>query len=147
MDIDLKDISLLIVDDDAPVASSLRRLFRRAGFAVTIAGCGKAGISLLDSVKPRVVISDYRMPDISGIEVLQEVQRRFPSTIRVLISGYADSGTLQSQMKSLASEKYFFFVPKPWDDERFVARVVAALREQESTDQFGLSDWIEIDAK
>ncbi|MBN2530638.1 MAG: response regulator [Deltaproteobacteria bacterium] len=125
------NVPLLVVDDDPPVASSLRRLFRRAGFTVTVAGSGTEAVSLLDSTTPGVVISDYRMPDLSGIDVLLEVQRRFPKTICVLISGYADSGALQASMKKLQKGRHFFFVPKPWNDEAFVQRVCDELRKRE----------------
>lgn len=128
------DVSLLIVDDDPPVASSLRRLFRRSGFSVSVAGSGKSAIEVLGRVNPQVVVSDYRMPDVSGIDVLLEVQRQLPRAICVLISGYADSSELQASMKRLEKGNHFFFVPKPWDDDDFVERVVGALRELEKVE-------------
>ncbi|MBN2715850.1 MAG: response regulator [Deltaproteobacteria bacterium] len=125
-----KDISLLIVDDDPPVAASLRRLFQRSGFRVSVAGSGNQAIEMLAQVAPRVVVSDYRMPDISGIDVLMEVQRRTPDAICVLISGYADSGELQSSIKKLQKGHPFFFVAKPWDDDAFVQQVISAVSAQ-----------------
>lgn len=126
-------ISLLIVDDDPPVASSLRRLFKRAGFSVSVAGCGIDGIAMLTPC-PQVVISDYRMPDVSGIDVLMAAQQKCPDTICVLISGYADSAELQKSMKKLENGKYFFFVAKPWDDDDFVQKVKNALQKKQSSE-------------
>ena len=133
MNLPLNDISLLIVDDDPPVASSLRRLFRRAGFSIHVADCGTQALELLESVAPQVVISDYRMPDISGVDVLLAVRERNEETVCVLISGYADSGTLQTSIKKLQKGHRFFFIPKPWDDDVFVQKVLDALHGRGAT--------------
>lgn len=111
---------VLVVDDDPPVANSLRRLFRRAGFDVLVAGDGKEAISLLEQHAPAVVISDYRMPDISGVEVLKQAHQACPDAVCILISGYSEEDAFD---RSQSQETFFMFFSKPWDDKILIAEV------------------------
>lgn len=120
---------VLVVDDDPPVANSLRRLFKRAGFDVIVAGDGKEAISLLEQYDPDVVISDYRMPDVSGVEVLKQAQQTRPDAVRILISGYSEEGAFDRCRKQ---EAFFIFFSKPWDDKILIAEVQKRVTENHS---------------
>lgn len=126
-------LPILVVDDDPPVAHSLRRLFQRAGFDVLVAGGGKEAIAFLKSSNPAVVISDYRMPDISGIEVLKQARKLCPEAVRILISGYSEEGAFDRSSKA---DVFFTFFAKPWDN----ATLVAEVRRRTAKRTAGLSD-------
>ncbi len=111
---------MLIVDDDAPVAASLRRLFRRASFETKVAYGGREALRLLGEFEPDVVVTDQRMPDVSGAEVLAEVRRRFPRAVRVLVSGYAAA---EAQLNALQQDQDCLFVAKPWDDATLLREI------------------------
>ena len=118
---------VLIVDDDAPVANSLRRLLQRAGFEVIVASGGKEAISLLTRNAPAVVISDYRMSDMSGIEVLKHAQQACPAAVRILISGYAEEGAFDGYREE---DAFCTFFAKPWNDSALLAELRDRMSEQ-----------------
>src|SRR3990167_10420533 len=82
--------TILCVDDEPNILSALRRLFRSAGFQVRTAVGGAAGLELLESETVDLVISDMRMPEMDGAEVLQQVRQRWPDTVRLLLTGYSE---------------------------------------------------------
>jgi DNA-binding NtrC family response regulator len=112
---------ILIVDDEVHVVGALRRLLRREGFSIEVALNGQEAIEKLATFEADVVISDFRMRGMNGLELLGQVLRIAPRAARVLISGHADlSGGSQSGVIS-------HFISKPWDDDRLVADVRALL--------------------
>lgn len=109
---------ILIVDDEVHVVGALRRLLRREGFSIETALNGEEALEKLATFPADVVISDFRMRGMDGLELLGRVLRVAPSAVRVLISGHADlsSGGPQSGVIS-------HFISKPWDDDRLIADV------------------------
>jgi hypothetical protein len=71
------------------------------------------------------VITDYRMPDMDGIEMLQELRTMQPDTIRILLTGVIDIDTLMSAINQAGA---FRFVPKPWDDDQLLESVEEGLK-------------------
>ena len=82
--------TILCVDDEPNILSSLRRLFRPHGYRVLTADGGAAGLALLESETVDLVISDMRMPHMDGAQFLAQVRQRWPGTMRLLLTGYAD---------------------------------------------------------
>ncbi|QRK09741.1 response regulator [Archangium violaceum] len=112
---------ILIVDDEVHVVGALRRLLRREGFSIEVALNGEEALEKLATFPADVVISDFRMRGMNGLELLARVLSIAPKAVRVLISGHADlSGGSQSGIIS-------HFISKPWDDDRLVADVRALL--------------------
>jgi DNA-binding NtrC family response regulator len=113
---------ILIVDDEVHVVGALRRLLRREGFSIEVALGGEEAIEKLATFPADVVISDFRMRGMNGLELLGQVLRIAPTAVRVLISGHADlsSGGPQAGVIS-------HFISKPWDDDRLIADVRALL--------------------
>jgi response regulator RpfG family c-di-GMP phosphodiesterase len=102
---------LLIVDDEENVLHSLSRSLRDS-FAVLTARSGLEALELLGHEKVAVILTDQRMPDMTGLDLLQEAQKAFPGTPGVLFSGYSDSASLAATLKL---DNVHAYIPKPWD--------------------------------
>jgi DNA-binding NtrC family response regulator len=117
--------TLLIVDDEAHVLSALNRLLRREGYRVLTANSGHEGLELLSTNAVQVIISDQRMPGMSGSEFLNIVKDLYPDTIRIVLSGFAD---LDAVTDSVNRGAVFKFLTKPWDDDLLREHVRDAFR-------------------
>lgn len=105
--------SILCVDDEPNILSALRRLFRGQGFKVHIAEGGKAGLEVLATQQIDLVISDMRMPEMDGAQFLEQVKLRWPGTVRLLLTGYAD---ISSTIGAINRGEIYRYITKPWDD-------------------------------
>lgn len=106
--------TLLVVDDEANILAALARLFRRDGYRLLSATSGTAGLALLAENEVGVILSDQRMPDMSGVEFLRAARERCPDAVRVMLSGYTDLSSVTDSVNKVAIYK---FLTKPWDDE------------------------------
>lgn len=106
--------TLLVVDDEANILAALTRLFRRDGYRLLSATSGEAGLALLAENEVGVILSDQRMPDMSGVEFLRAARERCPDTVRVMLSGYTDLSSVTDSVNKVAIYK---FLTKPWDDD------------------------------
>jgi response regulator RpfG family c-di-GMP phosphodiesterase len=104
--------TLLVVDDEERILSALRRSLRREGWRVLTACTPDEALRMLDEEPIDVVLSDHKMPRMSGLEVLEVAARRRPAAARVLISGWPD----EIPAERLAALGVHALVPKPWDD-------------------------------
>ncbi|MBW8845427.1 MAG: response regulator [Burkholderiales bacterium] len=104
---------ILFVDDEPSILSSLRRLFRPQGYRVLLADSGKAGLAMLESEPVDLVVSDMRMPEMDGAALLEQVRERWPTVVRILLTGYADIGSTVAAINRGQIHRY---VAKPWDD-------------------------------
>ncbi|HJV03302.1 MAG TPA: EAL domain-containing protein [Burkholderiaceae bacterium] len=105
--------TLLIVDDDVNVLSSLHRLFRRDGYQILTAVSPAEGFELLALHPVQVILCDQRMPIMSGTEFLSKVKEMYPDTIRIILSGYTG---LEAVLDSINRGAIYRFYTKPWDD-------------------------------
>ena len=105
--------TLLLVDDEPNTLSALRRMFRREPYEILMAGSGAQGLQLLEAHEVGVIISDYRMPEMTGVEFLRTVKARYPETLRIVLSGFTD---LQSVTAAVNEGAVYKFLTKPWDD-------------------------------
>lgn len=117
-------VRILCVDDEQNILSSLRRLFRTRGYQVLTAENGPAGLELLKTEPVDLVISDMRMPEMDGATFLEHVQARWPNTIRLLLTGYAD---IQSTIEAINRGKIYRYIAKPWDDSDLLLIVDQAI--------------------
>jgi two-component system, NtrC family, sensor kinase len=106
---------IIIVDDEEHVLSSLKRLFRPYGYETVTFSSAKDALKHIKESKPfHVVISDYRMPEMNGVDFLKEVRKCSPRTVRIVLSGYADAGSI---IEATNEGQVYKFIPKPWNDE------------------------------
>lgn len=109
---------ILCVDDEQYVLKALKRMFLESRCEVLTASSALEGLSVIrNGGQVAVVISDYRMPGMNGVDFLKEVYRQWPETIRVILSGYADVETVLSAINTGHVDK---FIPKPWDDDELL---------------------------
>ncbi len=117
-------IRLLFVDDEELILRSVERMFRDAGYTILTAKSGQEGLSILEAGPPvHVVVSDYRMPGMSGVEFLQAVARRWPETVRIVLSGYADTPAV---IGAINEGGIYKFISKPWKDDELRLAVANA---------------------
>lgn len=102
---------ILCVDDEPNIVRSLQWLLQRE-FEVHTASSGQDALALVQQHDFDVVISDQRMPMMTGVEVLREVKRLSPRTMRILLTGYSD---MQAIIKSVNESEVFRFINKPWN--------------------------------
>ncbi len=121
--------TILCVDDEANILSSLRRLFRPAGYRVLIAESGADGLAMLQAENGAVdlVISDMRMPMMDGAQFLAEVRQRWPGIVRILLTGYAD---MDSTIAAINEGQIYRYISKPWNDGEVSLTVREALERQ-----------------
>jgi len=116
--------TILCVDDEPNILSSLRRLFRTKGYAVKTADSGQAGLQILEQEHIDLVISDMRMPEMDGAKFLEHVRARWPETVRLLLTGYADVASI---IDAINRGEIYRYITKPWDDNDIVLLVQHAL--------------------
>ena len=108
--------TLLLVDDEENILSALKRLLRRDGYhIVTALRRGRRPAAHWPRHEVDVIISDQRMPGMTGVEFLRRAKELYPDTIRMVLSGYTE---LQSIIDAVNEGAIYKFLTKPWDDER-----------------------------
>jgi diguanylate cyclase (GGDEF)-like protein/PAS domain S-box-containing protein len=118
---------LLIVDDEESVIASLKRLLRRGGYRIHAARSGPEALDLLATQPVQVILSDQRMPGMSGTELLARVKDLYPDTVRMVLSGYADLEAVTEAVNRGAIYKY---LTKPWNDTEVRELIREAFKHQ-----------------
>ncbi|MDA7088285.1 response regulator [Pseudomonas sp. SA3-5] len=121
--------SVLLVDDEENILSSLRRVLRGEAYNVQIANGGEQALQILRGQPIDLVISDARMPGMDGAALLAEVQKHWPSSIRILLTGYADISTT---IRAINQGQIYRYISKPWDDDELRLTIRQALAHQHS---------------
>lgn len=119
---------LLLVDDEENITASLVRLLRRDGYTILRANSGQGGLDLLAQHKVGVIISDQRMPGMTGTEFLIKVKESYPDTVRIVLSGYTE---LNSVTDAINRGAVYKFLTKPWEDDLLRANVEEAFQRYE----------------
>ncbi|MFQ5468725.1 MAG: HD domain-containing phosphohydrolase [Gammaproteobacteria bacterium] len=115
---------ILFVDDESNILSALRRLLRPLRQELLFASSGAEGLELLAQHDVDLVISDMRMPEMDGAEFLSQVTNRWPDTIRILLTGYAD---ISSIISAINEGNIYKYISKPWDDNDITLTIKRAL--------------------
>lgn len=118
---------LLIVDDEPDVCDSVHDLLRRE-FRVLKANSAEEGCRIMQEEEVHMVMSDQRMPQITGVELLTRVKTRYPQAVRMLYTGYAD---LDSIIAAINQGHIYQFIKKPWQPEELLDAVRQAAAEYE----------------
>jgi DNA-binding NtrC family response regulator len=115
--------TLLIVDDEDRILSALRRCLRREGYEILTADTVDLALELVGGRQVDLVLSDHKMPGMSGVDLLQAVRRVQPAAACLLITGWSQA----ISQDDLAAAGVFAVIPKPWDDAELKQSLRAAL--------------------
>lgn len=123
--------SILFVDDEESILKSLHRLFRKEGYTILTAQGGEEGLKLLKAHEPpiAVIVSDQKMPNMSGSVFLEKAKAVSPDSIRILLTGYSDMGAIVSAVNRGEIHRY---LTKPWNDDELIMHV------RKAVEQYGL---------
>jgi response regulator RpfG family c-di-GMP phosphodiesterase len=119
--------TLLIVDDEPDVCDSVHDLLRRE-FRVLKAHSGQEGYRLMQEEEVHIIMTDQRMPKVSGVELLTKIKAKNPQAVRMLFTGYAD---LESIIAAINQGHVYQFLKKPWQPEELIDAVRQAAVEYE----------------
>jgi response regulator RpfG family c-di-GMP phosphodiesterase len=117
----LADRAVLFVDDEPNILSTLRRLCRRESFTTLTAGSGPEALEILQQTPAQVIISDYRMPEMTGVEFLSQAKAIIPDSVRIVLSGFADT---QAVVEAINKGEVYRFLGKPWDDRELLSTIL-----------------------
>jgi len=109
--------SILVVDDESGILQTLQILLKNEGFDVTVAQGGKAGLDALKAHAPDIVLTDVRMPQVTGIDILAAVRQQDPETPVILMTAQA---SLQTAIQAV-NEGAFYYIQKPFSNDDMVA--------------------------
>ena len=106
--------TVLFVDDEPRITSALRAIFRKE-YNVLIANSGAEALPILANQSVDVIVSDQRMPEMLGNELLAIVSQKYPQTMRILLTGFMDK---QAIVNSINDGEVYRFINKPWNNEQ-----------------------------
>jgi adenylate cyclase len=118
---------VLVVDDEPGILSSLQRLLRTTDYRVLCAENGAAALDLLATNDVDLIISDMRMPNMSGAEFLAHAQMLYPDVLRILLTGYAE---MDSAIRAINEGGVYRYLSKPWDDQDLLLTVARAIEQR-----------------
>lgn len=127
---------ILLVDDEPAVTSALERELEDFDYTLTSVDRGSKAIEILERETVDLVISDMRMPEMSGSELLERIADRWPDTGRILLTGFAD---LKSVTQAVNKGRIFYYIKKPWDREE-LAEVLSDFFEQKTLEDEGVRE-------
>ncbi|MBI5639879.1 MAG: response regulator [Nitrospirae bacterium] len=122
----MKKASILIIDDEGIVRTSCSRALSPEGYEVKTAQNGIEGLKMLETERFDLVLTDLKMPDMDGIEVLGKIKEKWPGTEVVIITGYQTVDTAVKAIKLGA----FNYIEKPFTPDALLAAVAEALEKK-----------------
>ena len=127
-----KEMNVLILDDEQNILNALTRFFADEPFGLFATTSANEAFTTLEREKIKVVISDQRMPELSGIDFLKQVKEKYPLIVRILFTGYAD---LQAAQDAINENEVYRFINKPWNNEELKATMKDAIARFDLTEE------------
>ena len=138
-----KKVNILYVDDEMNNLVSFKATFRLK-YNVFTADGGEEAIKILDEHEMHIIITDQRMPGMTGVEFLERIIEKHPDPMRILLTGYSD---LNAVIDAVNKGKIFHYLSKPWNEEELEQTIQRAFdiyskrkEEQQITDKLALSN-------
>lgn len=117
----IKSSKILIVDDDSIVTSTLKTLFKLEGFSdVNYFNYPKEALEFLKLEKPDIILSDFMMPEMNGLEFLSAAKELYPEVSMILLTGYADK---ENAIRAINEIGLYRYIEKPWDNDDLIINV------------------------
>jgi signal transduction histidine kinase len=120
-----KEINVLILDDEKHLLESLKRLFFKEDFQIFTTSNHQEAMDVIGKEKIKLVVTDQRMPELTGIEFLKIVKTKYPDIIRILMTGHAD---LQAAEDAINLGGVYRFINKPWNPDELKSVVRQGIR-------------------
>jgi response regulator RpfG family c-di-GMP phosphodiesterase len=111
---------VLLIDDEVNILRTMKRIFHGKPFKLILADSAQKAFEFMQTTTVHVVVSDMKMPGMSGAEFLAKVAEDFPQTYRIVLSGFAD---LESTLEVINNGKIHRFLQKPWDNQELINAV------------------------
>jgi len=125
--------AVLFVDDEGNILKAVQRLLRNEPWKVLTASRGSEALEILDQTPAQVVVSDQRMPEMSGVDLLQAIRERRPSMVRMMLTGYTE---MNVAVEAINRGEIYRLITKPWNDEELKATL------RQAFDHFDLKEEI-----
>ena len=129
-------MNILVVDDDEMVRRALERALRPTGHRILSASGGAKALELLGQNEIIAVISDYLMPEMTGLDLMREVKRLYPACVKIIITGFMP----ERVEEALAAGEIDRFMTKPWENVELRQALETALAKRVKKDQTVKSD-------
>lgn len=113
---EIPTLKLILVDDEPHILSALSRMLRKENYEIITTENPDEVLQYVQQEKIAVVVSDQRMPSMSGADLLSEVRRLSPETIRIILTGYSD---MEAAVKAINEGAVYQFLSKPWQEDHF----------------------------
>ena len=120
----MNENTVLFVDDEANILKALKRLLRNEPFEVLTATCAEEALEHFRRYEIQVVVSDQRMPEMSGADFLSRLRERYPDTIRMMLTGHTEMDTA---VEAINRGEIFRLITKPWNEDVLKAALRQAL--------------------
>jgi len=120
--------TVLLVDDEPNMLRALKRLLRDEPYEVLTASGAEQALDILADTPIALLVTDYRMPGMTGLELVKLARERYPDTIRIILTGHSNLG---AAISAINEGSVYSFLSKPWDDEHFKKSVADALEAYE----------------
>ncbi len=117
-------VRILFVDDELGVLNALKRSLRKAPYEMVFLNDPQEVMPLLEKEVFHILVSDHKMPEMTGTALFIEVKEKYPKMIRVLMSGFADMSIM---VEAINQGEVFRFIPKPWENEDIEATLKEAV--------------------
>lgn len=123
--------NIMIVDDDIQVLNALVRVLRTTEYQVSLYNDPQKAVQQMDSVTWDVIICDYRMQGINGLEVLKTAKRLVPDAVRILMTGYSDIDVI---IQAVNEGSIFKYLSKPWDNQQLLLLIEESVMHKQKAD-------------
>lgn len=117
-------LKALFVDDEESILRSMKRLFHDEDFDVLTASSGIEGLDIIKKSEVAVIVSDQKMPGMSGAEFLEQAKKILPDSVRIILTGYAD---INAALDAINKGGVYRYITKPWNDNDFIITVLNAV--------------------
>ncbi|MFT5542550.1 MAG: response regulator RpfG family c-di-GMP phosphodiesterase [Glaciecola sp.] len=117
-------LTVLCVDDEINILKSLKRLLYKQDYQLLLAESGALALELMQQHDVHLIISDMKMPAMSGAQLLEKVATSYPDTYRIMLTGYSD---MESTIDAINKGKIHRYLQKPWDNQEVINAIAEGL--------------------
>ncbi|MGE4608692.1 MAG: response regulator, partial [Myxococcota bacterium] len=124
--------TVLFVDDEVNILKALQRLLRHEDMNVICASSGQEALEMLEKTPAQVVVTDQRMPEMSGVDLLSAVRERYPDIVRMMLTGYTE---MNIAVEAINRGEIYRLITKPWNDDELRATIRQAFEQSDLKDE------------